>query len=269
METTQTHPAQAAGSYPVVALWRYPVKGLSPEVLQHTTLQPGEGLPGDRRYAVAHGNTPFDPATPSWLPKHNFLMLAKNPSLAALTTRWIDVAHTLTIERKGRQVARGDLTTPVGRAMIAEFLGAYLKDEVRGTPHLVEAPGHMFSDHKNKVISLFSEASLQDLGRVTGQSLDPRRFRCNMMLSGLRPWEEFSWVGRELTVGSIRLRVTSRIDRCPATSANPDTGKVDINIPRALKAGFGHIDFGVYAEVVEGGPVAVGDALSLVEAAEA
>lgn len=264
METeTRTLPP-ALGPHQVTALWRYPVKGLSPEPLSQTTLHAGEPIAGDRRYAVAHGNTPFDPASPEWLPKHNFLMLAKNPSLAALTTRWIEVAHTLTIERNGRQVARGDLTTPVGRAMIAEFLAAYLKDEVRGTPHLVEADGHMFSDHKHKVLSLFSEASLHDLERVTGQAMDPRRFRANMMISGQKPWEEFGWVGREIQIGQARLKITQRIDRCPATSANPDSGKVDMNVPRALKAGFGHIDFGVYAEVITGGEIAVGDSLTVV-----
>lgn len=263
METDTLTPSATVGPFQIDALWRYPVKGLSPEALPRTTLSPGEPIPGDRRYAVAHGNTPFDPAAPEWLPKHNFLMLAKNPALAALTTRWIEVAHTLTIERNGRQVARGDLTTPVGRAMIAEFLGAYLKDSVRGTPHLVEAKGHMFSDHKNKVLSLFSAASLHDLERVTGQALDPRRFRANMMISGPQPWEEFRWIGRELRIGQARLKITQRIDRCPATSANPETGKVDINIPRALKAGFGHIDFGVYAEVIEGGDIALGDGVTL------
>jgi uncharacterized protein YcbX len=262
-DTPATVASDPASLARVEALWRYPVKGLSPEPLTQTIALAGEGLPGDRRYALAHGNTPFDPAKPEWLPKHNYIMLARNPALAALTTRWIEVAQTLTIERKGRQVARGDLSTPVGRAMIAEFIGAYLKDEVRGTPHLVEAPGHMFSDHKNKVLSLFSRASLHDLERVVGEPLDPRRFRANVMVDGVAAWEEFSWVGREITIGGARLRITERIDRCPATSVHPDNGKVDINIPRALKGGFGHIHFGVYAEVIEGGAMAVEDAVTL------
>lgn len=254
--------------YRVKALWRYPVKGLSPEAITQTEISPGEGIPGDRRYALAHGNTPFDPAKPEWLPKHNYIMLARNPALAALTTRWIEVANTLTIERKGRHVARGDLSTPVGRAVIADFIGAYLKDEVRGTPHLVDAPGHMFSDHKNKVLSLMTQASLDDLERVVGKPVDPRRFRANVLLDGPLAWEEFSWVGQEITLGGVRLKVTQRIDRCPATSANPDSGKVDLNIPRSLKAGFGHIHFGVYAEVIGAGVVSLGDTAEVSSSAE-
>jgi len=246
-------------------LWRYPVKGLSPESLDHIDLAAGEGLPGDRAYAVAHGNTPFDPLAPDWLPKHNFLMLAKNPRLAALTTRWDDATQTLTIERDGRQVARGALSTPVGRAMIAEFLGAYLKDEVRGTPRVVSAEGHMFSDTREKVVSLINAASVRDLSRVAGLDLDPVRFRANVLVEDLPAWAELDLPGRDITLGAARLRGTKAIDRCPATSADPATGKVEINLPKVLKKGFGHILFGVYARVTEGGGLAVGDEMTVVE----
>ncbi len=244
-------------------LWRYPVKGLSPESLDHVLLAPGEGLPYDRAFAVAHGNTLFDPLAPEWLPKHNFLMLAKNPRLAALSTSWDEATQTLTILRDGRQVSRGVLTSPVGRAMIAEFLEAFLKDEVRGTPRVVTAGGHMFSDHKEKVVSIINAASLHDLARVAGIELNPARFRANVMIDGLAPWTELDLVGRRIHLGGARLLVTKRIDRCPATSANPDNGKVEINVPKVLRKGFGHIDFGVYARVLDGGPVAVGDVMTL------
>ena len=49
------------------------------------------------------------------------------------------------------------------------------------------------------------------------------------------------------------------ITRCKATTVDPDTGIEDADTLGALSAGWGHQDFGVYAEVVEGGRVAVGD----------
>ncbi len=36
-----------------------------------------------------------------------------------------------------------------------------------------------------------------------------------------------------------------------------------MNVPLTLRKGFGHIDCGVYARVVEGGRVAAGDAVEL------
>lgn len=244
-------------------LWRYPVKGLSPEALDATTLSPGAGLPGDRAYAIAHGNTPFDAMAPEWLPKQNFLMLARNPRLAALTTRWIDSASTLTIERDGRQVARGNLSTPVGRAMVAEFLSAYMKEEARGTPRVVAARGHMFSDTKEPLVSIINAASLHDLARVAGCALDPVRFRANIMIEGLPAWSEFDLEGQEIQIGEARLLVKKRITRCAATSADPASGKVDINLPKVLKKGFGHVDFGVYARVLSSGRLALGDTMQI------
>ena len=50
------------------------------------------------------------------------------------------------------------------------------------------------------------------------------------------------------------------ITRCVATHVDPETGVVDADLLGALQAGWGHKDFGVFAEVVGGGRVAVGDA---------
>jgi len=250
----------------VTDIFRYPVKGLSPEPLQTVTLTPGEGLPGDRRYALAHGSSTFDPLKPTWMPKHNFLMLSRNPRLAALTTHFEEETQTLTIERGGKQVARANLSSPIGRTRMADFFAAYLKDEARGAPRLVEAPGHMFSDAKAKVLSIINRESLRDLERVAGQALDPRRFRANLVIDGAPAWEELTWAGRQIRIGEARLNVLKPIDRCAATSANPDSGEVDINLPKALQKGFNHVHFGVYARVEHGGEIRVGTPLTLTNA---
>ena len=86
------------------------------------------------------------------------------------------------------------------------------------------------------------------------------RFRGNLWLEGLAPFAEFDLVGREIRVGGAVLRVREPITRCKATTVDPATGVRDADTLGALEAGWGHQDFGVYAEVVEGGRVAVGDA---------
>ena len=83
----------------VAALYRYPVKGLSPERLDRITLAPGEGLPQDRRFALARPETRFDPERPEWLPKTNFVMLMRDAKLARLRTRFDEQSGELTIER--------------------------------------------------------------------------------------------------------------------------------------------------------------------------
>jgi len=95
--------------------------------------------------------------------------------------------------------------------------------------------------------------------------VDPLRFRANIYVSGGSPWAEFDLIGREILLGQARLRVVKRIVRCPATEVNPATGQRDADPPRWLRQHFGHADLGVYAEVLEGGRITVGDALEVTD----
>src|SRR5215470_5872952 len=103
------------------AIYRYPVKGLSAEPLTAAALNPGETLAGDRSYAIENGPSGFDPAAPRYLPKQRFLMLMKNERLARLDTRFDDAAQALVIHENGMEVARGDLRTSAGCAVIEGF----------------------------------------------------------------------------------------------------------------------------------------------------
>src|ERR1700741_1357575 len=62
----------------VTSIYRYPVKGLSPEPMQKVGLEPGRTLPFDRAYAIENGPGRFDPEHPVHLPKITFLMLMRD-----------------------------------------------------------------------------------------------------------------------------------------------------------------------------------------------
>jgi len=247
----------------VTKIYRYPVKGLTPEALDGVALAEGQAIPGDRHYAMALGTTKIDGRIISWMEKTFFLSLMGNEKLAKLKTALDPEAGILTIERKGRPVAKGDITTPVGRAMIEEFFAAYMGEEAKGRPKLVQAEAEgTLSDHRNAVVSFINLASVKDLQRVTGADIDPLRFRGNFYLEGLEAWEEFQWVGKEITLGGARLSITKRINRCGATNVDPGTGERDLNLAKDLQRGFGHIDMGVYGRVIQPGQVNAGDNLT-------
>src|SRR4051812_25095513 len=168
----------------IQSIYRYPVKGLSPERLPRVRLQPGKTLLADRRYAVENGPSGFDPAAPSYLPKTRFLMLMRNERLARLRTHFDDATTTLAGREGGREVARGDLATPHGRAAIEEFFAAFEADELRGPPKVLEAAGHSFSDVSRKVVSIINLASLAETECAIGAAVDPLRFRANLYVTG-------------------------------------------------------------------------------------
>jgi len=247
----------------IASLQRYPVKGLSPETLSSVALTKGDYFPGDRLFAVENGPAGFAPDNPQHQPKIKFLMLMRNESLARLKTRYIDSITTLFIEEGGRQVARGDLSTPEGRLAIEAFFRRFMPKELRGPPKVLTAPdGFRFTDSRRGFVSLINLASVRELENVVGSAIDPLRFRGNIHIEGLEPWAEFDLVGKVLTAPSgARLKVTKRIERCAATNVDPDTGIRDLEIPKSLMKAYGHFDCGIYAEVVSDGPLEAGESL--------
>jgi len=245
----------------IQAIYRYPVKGLSPEPLARVTLAPGATLPFDRAYAVENGSSGFDPAFPEHLPKQRFLMLMRNERLAQLRTAFDDATHTLTIVTEGKEVARGDLRTADGRAAIERFLAQFSADDLRGPPKVLSAPGHSFSDVARKVVSIINLASVAELETAIGAPVHPLRFRANLYVTGWPAWREFDLLGATVAAGSARLKIVKRIVRCAATNVDPNTGIRDLTIPATLAKAFGHMDCGVYADVVTGGEIAAGDAV--------
>lgn len=248
-------------------LYRYPVKGLTAESLEEVTLAEGECLPHDRRFALAQGDAPLDPAAPAWLPKFHFGCLMANARLALLHSAFDPRTGQLAIRPPEGAPFLGDTRTEPGRAAIAAWLTAFMGEEARGTPRFVEAPGHNFTDNAKKAVSIIGLASLHALEAAAGQRLDPLRFRANVYVSGAAPWAEFDLIGQEIQLGAARLRVFKRIVRCAATEVNPESAVRDADPPRDLRRHYGHADLGVYAEVLEGGRVAVGDALEPLEGA--
>ncbi len=251
----------------IAAIQRWPVKGLGPDRLQRVELERGRPLPFDRAWAIENGPSGFDADAPAFLPKIKFLMLMRNEKLAALETAFEEETLTLEVRRHGKPVARGRLDDPLGRMVLEQFFAAYMGGEMRGAPKILSGGGHSFSDVAAPVVSLIGLGSVADLARVARRDVDPLRFRANVHIEGLGPWEEFDLVGREITVGQgARLRVKGRITRCAATNVDPATGARDMQIPRLLQGAFSHDHFGVYAEVIEPGEIAVGDPASVCSA---
>jgi uncharacterized protein len=252
----------------VVSLYRYPVKGLSPEAIGFADLQEGKHFPGDRLFALENGPSGFNPAAAEHMPKIKFLMLARTEKLARLSTLYEDATGILSIAEEAGIVAAGDVRTEKGRASIEAFFEKFCQDDVRGPVKLLTAPSNFrFMDSRSGLLSIISMASVDAISKAAGlATLNPLRFRANIYVDGLSAWGEFDLVGKTMKLGSAVVEITARIDRCAATDVEPDTGIRNMNMIRLLENTYGHHDCGVYGRIISSGRVKAGDGFVAFEA---
>jgi uncharacterized protein YcbX len=237
------------------SLYRYPIKGLSPEALPSADVETGHGFAFDRLYAVTDGSFVFDEANPVPMPKTHFLMLARFERLALLKTKFNPDTHHLEVATSD-SLYKFSLKGAEGRKALAVFLTQFLAKPLRGEAEVVQAEGHQFTDvsvHSPALmrsISLINLATLRDLGDHVGRYLDPRRFRANIYFDGAAPWSELDWVGRTLRSGNVLIKIVRRTRRCPATSVDLERGMRDLNVPRSILDYRGHADCGIYGEIL-------------------
>ncbi|HBK07214.1 MAG TPA: hypothetical protein DDZ81_15405 [Acetobacteraceae bacterium] len=246
-------------------LYRYPVKGLTAEAIDQAEVEEGGAIPWDRAFALAHGDSGFDPANPAWLPKWNFLCQMKHAKAALLFSVFDPGSKMLRIRAPDGSGIEANAMTEAGQQRLASFLTDYIGDEARGHPTFHHVPGHVFGDQKKPVISLNNLASLRDFESKVGARRHRRRFRANVWFSGAPAWAEREWIGREIQVGGAVLRVVKGTTRCPATEVNPETGERDADPVNELRSLYGHVELGIHAEVVSAGRFSVGDAMELIE----
>lgn len=238
---------------------RHPIKGHGREDLASVRLLAGECLPWDRHWAVAHDAAWL---ADGWNQCVNFSRGAKAPQLMAISSKLDEATGLVTLSHP----ERGEISfRPDDQQDLQRFLDWVrpLNPPDRAQPARIVSAGRGMTDSDFPSVSIGSLASLADLSARMGQKLSPHRFRANLWLDGVAPWAEFDWIGQILHVGGAVLQIKERITRCKATTVDPMTGHPDADTLDALDRAFGHQDFGVYAVVIEGGPIAVGDEWSL------
>ena len=246
----------------VTHLWRHPIKGCGVEAVERSELVAGAAMPWDRVWAVAHDGARIQQGADGWASCANFARGARTAELMAIRAVTDEAAGQVTLSHPRRPEITVDPDDAGDAARLVAWLTP-LCDPARALPAFVARAGARgMTDSDFPSIAVLNRASLAALAERLGRPLAMERFRGNVWLEGLAPWGEFDLVGRDLRVGGALLRVRERITRCKATTVNPETGRSDADTLGGLQAGWGHQDFGVYAEVVEGGTVAVGDTVA-------
>ena len=253
-----------ASSARVADIFRYPVKGLSADRLESTALKARETIAWDRAFAIENGKHDFDPQAPKHFPKIKFLMLMRDERLANLTTAFDEATTTLTISDKSGELFKGNLMSEDGAKGIEDFMSSYMKDSLRGNPRLVHAPGFSHSDAPFKLLSIINLATVRELEKVIGKPIDPMRFRGNIYIDGVEPWEDHHWLEKNIRIGDATFKGVHKIPRCAATNVNLETATRDMDIPKTLQRVYDHVDLGLYVEVTDAGTIHRGDTVTLI-----
>jgi uncharacterized protein YcbX len=253
----------------IAHLYRYPIKGLSPQPLNTVALCAGGGFPFDRMFALARPDGLYNETQFVPLPKRQYFMLMKDERLAGLETHLDVNSLVLTVRVRGHDVLTADLGTDEGVLQLREFYARVLDLPAGSLPVFAHQEGYNFSDSAKasrqlmNSLSFINLASVRDLERRIGRTVDPLRFRANVYLDGLEPWEERRWTGAEFSIGDVQFRVLEETTRCAATEVDPQTARRDIPLPRLLVENFGDDIIGFFAEIVTDGELRVGDELRI------
>lgn len=258
-----TDAADAPPAPRLAAICRHPIKSIGHEDLAEVTLAAGQPMPLDRLWAVAHAASGIAGPVTDWRPKVDFLRGVAAPGLMAIRARTDPQARQMILNHPSRP----ELTLWPDRdgdgARLIDWLRPLWPDSRPAPATLVRAATGALTDGPDPHVAVLNLASLRALGQRLGQRLSIHRWRGNLWLDGLAPWEEFDLIGRRLQIGPVTLLVEERITRCRATMANPDTGTADADTLGALEAGYGHTDFGVFARVLAGGRLQLNDPVRL------
>ena len=248
----------------VSELFRYPVKAHGCEALTHVTLAAGKTFPWDRVWAVAHEAARIDPDSTDWAPCANFSRAAKAPALMAIRARLDEQTGLVHLSHPKLGSVSGNPDLPEDAAKLIAWAKPLMPEGRAQSAFVVKATDRGMTDSAFPSISINSRDTLAALSAAAGTDISPLRFRANIWVEGLAPWQEFDWVGRSIRIGAAELAVRERIGRCLATAANPDTGARDLDTLGLLRQACGTQDFGVYAEVVNGGEVRIGDKVEMI-----
>lgn len=241
---------------------RHPIKSVGHEECDSITLTPGQVLPYDRAWAIKTVGGPLQGAPDGWMPKMLFLRGVAAGTLQAIRAEFDDASNRITLFHPDLMPFTGILPT-CGPALI-DWLRPLWPD-TRPAPEALVArsDGGALTDVPDPYVSILSTTSNRILGARMGMDLSIHRWRGNLWLDGLAPWEEFDLIGHDIRLGATTLRVETRITRCLATTFDPATGQQRGDTLSALDHGWDHQDFGVYARVIRGGQIALGDTVTL------
>ena len=241
-------------------IWRYPIKSHGRESIAEIKVVAGKALPSDRLLAVVHENSSVDCS--QWAACHNFSRGSKAPGLMAIESYFDETTNRLTLSHPDKKQIT--FCPDTESDILIDWTKDLIPDGRSGSVKLIRAKVAAMTDTEYQSITICSSSSHSSLASEMGLDLSKKRWRGNLWIDELEPWEEMTWIGKIVQIGSVQFDVIENVQRCMATTANPETGVRDADTLGALKA-HGHQNFSVYAIDKNNGDLRLGDKLRVLD----
>ena len=214
----------------VSELWRYPVKSMAGEKLEHAEIGP-LGIPGDREVVVVDGTGHIvDARSRQRLLRHR---ATPGPGGRPLVDGW---------DWEDREVAN------------------WIRAAAGPSARLLRMDGPERFDIMPLLV--LTDGAIQALG------VDHRCLRPNLVIGGATGLAEREWEGRYLAIGNAVVGLVDLRGRCVMTTWDPETGVQDISVLKRIAREFDGT-FALNAWAARPGSIRVGDPVTLLDELDA
>ena len=246
-----------------------PVKSVSFQSIEKCEIKKDVGIIGDRIFAFAKDldldkAQLFEKSPEERKGKWNKVLTLKN-SPVLNKYNFLFKENKLTLTFKDKEILTINASELSERQLLSNKI-VELEDSLKEPIVLMKNEESPFFDTSisNKVnfinsVSLINIQSINDFQKKIDKKVEISRFRGNICIDGVKPWEEQGWVGKIVKINNVSFKVEKKIPRCVAINLKPQTDDDSLNLLQALKKTYNHFDMGIYLTALDDGKVEVGN----------
>jgi len=251
-----------------------PVKSVSFQTIEKCEIKKDVGIVGDRIFAFAKDLEAdkallFEKNPEERKGKWNKVLTLKN-SPVLNKYNFLFKENKLTLTFKDKEILTINVSELSERQLLSNKI-VELENSLKEPIVLMKNKESPFFDTSisNKVdfinsVSLLNIQSINDFQKKIDKKVEISRFRGNICIDGVKPWEEQEWVGKIVKINNVSFKVEKKIPRCVAINLKPQTDDNSLNLLQALKKTYNHFDMGIYLTALGGGEINLGDKVKII-----
>jgi uncharacterized protein len=248
-----------------------PVKSVSFQTLEKCEIKKDIGIIGDRIFAFAKDldidkAQLFEKSPEERKGKWNKVLTLKN-SPVLNKYNFLYKENNLTLIFKDKEILTIDINELSERQLLSNKIKE-LENSLKEPIVLMKNEEFPFFDTSisNKVdfinsVSLINIQSVNDFQKKINEKVEISRFRGNICIDGIKPWEEREWIGKTIKINNISFKVEKNIPRCVAINLKPKTDDNSLNLLQSLKKTYDHFEMGIYLTALNDGEIRIGNKL--------